>query len=301
VAAAGLALAAVAALAAAGVGHWRQPPARSPAAAAPGPSPTPRPGGPAAGAPLPSGWPGPGSTGVPAGVPLTIHPGDLVTTHDRQVIDAVDVRGGGIVVRHSGVTVRRTRVTANPAANGPTGISVLGGLRDVTVQDCEIDMRNAPGGTGIGYEGLLVRRCDIHGAEKGIQIGDHVTALDNWVHDPYTGAAAHTEAVAVFGSGTPVRSLVRHNTLSNPRSQTAVVFIKTDQGPVDGVTVDGNYLDGGNYTVYSVVGDYDRVTPPRGVAVTNNVFTRAWVYGATSFDGAVIFTGNTYPDRTTVR
>jgi hypothetical protein len=274
-------------------------PSPSPAARpAPGRSPGARP--PASAPPIiggrPGAWPGPANTGVPAGTALTVHAGDLMSSRAGQVIDAVDVRNGSIIVQHDNVTVRRSKVTASATANGPTGVYILDGHHGVTVEDCEIDMADVPGGTGVGYAGLTVQRCNIHNAEKGIQIGDSMTALDNWVHDPYTGGNAHTEDVAIFGTNVAVQSVVRHNTLANPKSQTAVVFIKTDQGLVNGVTVDGNYLDGGNYTVYSVTGTFDGTTPPQNVAVTNNVFTHGWVYGPRSFDGVVTFAGNAYTD-----
>jgi hypothetical protein len=245
----------------------------------------------------PTGWPGPSNTGVPTGTVLKVIHGDVNTTTDGQVIDSLDVEGGTINVKNNNVTIRRVRVVAPSTALSPIGIRVWDGHTGIVVTDCEINMMDRPSGVGIGYAGYTVQRCNIWGAMKSIQIGDHVTALDNWVHDPYTGGDSHTEDIAIFGSTTPTQSVIRHNSLSNPHSQTAVVFIKTDQGPVNGVIIDDNYLDGGNYTVYSVIGYWDHKTAPQNISVTNNVFTHNAVYGALDMDGnAVLIQSNAFTD-----
>lgn len=273
-------------------------PAAVPRAAAPTPTPSASSASAQASLPAPTptptpAWPGVTNTGIPVGTKLTLWDNDFTTSRSGQVIDSLDIRGT-LIIQNDNVIVRRTKVTADPTENNPIGIRVMDGHRGIVIQDCEIDMGDRPGATGIGYAGFTVQRCNIHGAMKGIQIGDHVTALDNWVHDPYTGGTAHSEDVAIYGTDVPVASVVRHNTLANPLQQTAVVFMKTDQGLINGVTIDDNLLDGGNYTIYAVVGYWDHKTPPTNISITNNVFTRNFVYGTQNCDGTVSWTGNLF-------
>jgi len=241
-------------------------------------------------------WPSATTTGVPAGTVLTPHKGDLATTQDYQIIDAVDVQGGGILIRHNHVMVTRCRIKAPSGAVSPIGIRVMDGKVGTQVTRCEIDMNMCEAGTGIGYANYVIQGCNIHGAMKSVQIGDSVMVFDCWIHDPYIGGSSHTEPVGIFGSETPTHSVIRHNRMENLHSQTAVVFIKTDQGPVQDVIVDHNWLEGGNYTVYSVVGYWDHKTPPTGVQFTSNVFGRGFVYGPRNYEGLVAWSGNRWDD-----
>ncbi len=92
-----------------------------------------------------------------------------------------------------------------------------------------------------------IRRCDIHGTGSGLHMTNNVVIEDNWVHDLHEGEDSHNDAVLTNGGA---HMVVRHNTLENPHTQTAVVALYGDVEAVVDVVVADNLLDGGGYTVY---------------------------------------------------
>ena len=215
-------------------------------------------------------WPGPQSTGVPAGTTLT--PLDGATTllaTPGEVVDGKDV-SGCLTITAGNVTLRRFRVRG--CAREPV-ISVGYGLTGVVIEDCEIDGgRLNPNASAVGYEGYTIRRCDIHGTGSGLHMTNNVVIEDNWVHDLYEGADSHNDAVLTNGGRNLV---VRHNTLENPHTQTAVVALYGDVEPVVDVVIEDNLLEGGGYTVYggSVAGK-PHSAGASGIRFTGNRFGR---------------------------
>jgi hypothetical protein len=67
------------------------------------------------------------------------------------------------------------------------------------------------------------------------------------------------------------------------------VNFTTDFGGISDITITGNLLNGGNYTVYSRSGGNG---DPTGVSITDNHFGRADVFGLLSADGSVTWSGN---------
>jgi hypothetical protein len=63
----------------------------------------------------------------------------------------------------------------------------------------------------------------------------------------------------------------------------------TDFGGISDITITGNLLNGGNYTVYSRSGGNG---DPSGVSVTGNHFGGADVFGLLSADAPVACSGN---------
>lgn len=215
-------------------------------------------------------WPGPQSTGVPAGTALAPLNGEtaLLAT-PGEVVDGKDVTGC-LTITASNITLRRFRVRG--CAREPV-ISVGYGLTGVVIEDCEIDGgRLNPNASAVGYEGYTIRRCDIHGTGSGLHMTNNVVIEDNWVHDLHEGEDSHNDAVLTNGGRNLV---VRHNTLENPHTQTAVVALYGDVEAVVDVVIEDNLLDGGGYTVYggSVPGKpYSEGA--RGVRFLNNRFGR---------------------------
>jgi hypothetical protein len=215
-------------------------------------------------------WPGPANTGVPAGTTLAPLNGDttLLAT-PGEVVDSKDVTGC-LTITAGDVTLRRFRVRG--CAREPV-ISVGYGLTGVVIEDCEIDgeFLNAAA-AAVGYDGYTIRRCDIHGTGSGLHMTNNVVIEDNWVHDLHEGEDSHNDAVLTNGGA---HMVVRHNTLENPHTQTAVVALYGDVEAVVDVVVEDNLLDGGGYTVYggSVAGK-PYSDGASGIRFTGNRFGR---------------------------
>jgi hypothetical protein len=86
---------------------------------------------------------------------------------------------------------------------------------------------------------------------------------------------------------------VRNNRIENPDQQTSCVLIGADLDSISNVVVEGNYLNGGNYTVYAGA---DRGNSATGIKIINNRFGRDFVFGPKSVDGNITWSGNVWAD-----
>jgi hypothetical protein len=221
-------------------------------------------------------FPGPSNTGIPPGV--TLEPsGTVVVTEPGVVIDGLDITGM-LQIEADGVTVRNTRIRSD------NWVAVYISGRNTVIEDCEIDglgLAGWPDGGAIAIAGTdyEMRRCNIHHVGDGASFagGQNVVIEDNWLHDFEAPGEIHYDGVQLSGPDSNI--VIRHNTISVP-SQTGAVNIGNTFGPITDVTVEGNLVEGGTYTVY-VDGKFSD-EPMTGIRVVNNRF------GAHTFDYALI-------------
>jgi hypothetical protein len=243
-------------------GRLAHHPARAPVAPAqsgpPQPvEPTGRPGLPASPSP---GRTGAGATGVPAGTTLHTHAGDLVVTARGTVVDSLLVTGS-VIVRAPDVTIRRTRVA--PADHTYWAVQQDSVATNLTVEDSEID-GGGHTGTAIaqGGTGLTVLRCAIHDAASGVGVHSGASIADSLLYGVTTG-------VVTQGGSTGIT--VWHDTITtSPDAAEAAIALYDHTGPDSDVTIQGNLLTGGNYTLYAG-GDKGS----QDIRVTGNRFSRA--------------------------
>lgn len=242
--------------------------------AVPGVAPVPAPP-PAAG-----GRPGPSNTGIPAGVTLTPAEGLTVTT-PNQVLDGLDIRGG-VMIDAPGVRILNSRITGDDYY----GILVESG--SVTVTDTEISgFENA-----IAGDGWTAMRVNIHSVTgDGVKLGSDVTLQSSWIHDLTPGPGAHADGAQMQDGVTNL--VVAGNTIDPGDAANSALFLAPDLGPsTDGpVTVTGNWLDGGGFTLYCVEGAGGAYTVGN-IGITNNHFGPSWGYGPVRITVPVSFTGN---------
>lgn len=244
--------------------------------------------GPSAATPAGPAWPGPDNTGVPRGTRLAAS-GAITITKPGTVVDARDVAGSIEVMPGADhVTIKRTRVRSGDR----WPIQVHDGVIGTLLEDVEVDGLDTPGQqAAIGYFGLTARRVNLHHTTEGVRLGTGVTVVDSWVHDVCSACGdGHAQAIGHFGGE---HNRVLHNRLSNPHQATAVVFIQGEQAPVRDDVVEGNLLDGGGYTVYSVSG---RSGVPVDVTFRDNGFSRTYIYGVRSLEGRPVWSGNFWSD-----
>ncbi|MEV3978254.1 hypothetical protein [Nonomuraea sp. NPDC049758] len=231
------------------------------------PTSTPPPGG---------GWPGAGNTGVPDGTDLVKKTGSIVIKEDGKVIDGWDVTGD-ITVEADNVTIRNTRVRGQ---SDYWGILQREGFSGLTVEDSEI-FGNGKVRTqfGILNQGKLItiRRVDIHTISNGI-LTDQGLVEDSYVHDPKYYSGDHTDMIMSTGTAAPGTELViRHNTVINTLDQTGAIALFQDFGVTRNVTVQGNFLAGGGWSLYAGAGAKGKSS---NIKVIDNVFSRrVWPKG----------------------
>jgi hypothetical protein len=142
----------------------------------------------------------------------------------------------------------------------------------VVIQDSELDCLNTPGTGASGNFAAL--RLNVHGCENGFSLDGRNDIEDSYVHDLYerSNPLGHTDGIQVYvGAGSPIT--IRHNWIENktPNSTSAIIASST----FDGLTIDGNRLIGGGYTLRCPTGG-------AGNVIINNVISGGyygdWVY-----------------------
>ncbi|MEO3807844.1 DUF4082 domain-containing protein [Sphaerisporangium sp. B11E5] len=246
--------------------------------------------------PPPTGsFPGAADTGVPAGVTLK-ESKSITVTKDGTVIDGMEVRGE-INVDADNVTIKNTRVAASP---GQWGIIQRQGRSGLVVQDSEV-FGNGKEQTqfGIINQGgdLTVRRADIHTISNGI-LTEQGLIEDSYLHDPKYFSGDHTDMImCTAGPPSGAKLVIRGNTVINNLDQTGAIALFQDFGVVRNVTVEGNFLAGGGYSLYAGAGSKGVSS---NIKVVGNVFSKdVWAKGG--YHGPVAYwdkngTGNEWRD-----
>ena len=246
------------------------------------PSATPKPTQPTTPPPA-GGFPGAGDTGVPSGTTLK-ESKSITVTKDGTVIDGMEVTGE-INVDADNVTIRNTRLAASP---GEWGIIQRQGHTGLTVEDSEI-FGNGKSRTQFGIinqgRDLTVRRVDIHTISNGI-LTEQGLIEDSYLHDPKYYSGDHTDMI-MCTSGPPSGAtlVIRNNTVINTLEQTGAIALFQDFGVVRNVTVEGNFLAGGGYSLYGGAGAKGTSS---NIKVIGNVFSRdVWAKGG--YNGPVAY------------
>ena len=207
--------------------------------------------------------------------------GPITVTSNGAVVEGKNI-SGSVTVQASNVTIRNDCVTSS----GIYPVHFVSGS-NLTVEDTTI---TGTGGCLRAVEpagsGAVMDRLNVSGCEDGIQMYDHDVLENSYIHDLAFTSSSHNDGVQQNGGRDDV---VKHNTIFNPHNQTSCVNFTTDFGGISDITITGNVLNGGNYTVYSRSGGNG---DPAGVSVTGNQFGGADVYGLLSDDGSVTWSGN---------
>ena len=119
---------------------------------------------------------------------------------------------------------------------------------------------------GIAGEGTFLRN-DIFHVENGIDVFGPSRIQGNYIHDMKAAGEPHYDGIEING-GTR-RHDPRTTRSSTTSARRSAVMIDNDFSPVSNIIVDGNFLAGGGYTVYSD-GRFDG-GPITGVQFINNV------------------------------
>lgn len=229
------------------------------------------------------------SNGVPIGIGAygdrSHHKGDLTITKDGTSINDLDV-DGVIFVNADDVTISNftaERVTQKPGKSG------------MVLEDGTIDGKEKKN-DGIQWNDFTVRRMDISHSFDGIKAQGNVVIEDSYIHDLYAfrsasagaGGYSHNDCIQV-SVGTNI--LIERNWLDNCGFNSAI-FIDPDQGPIDNVTVQHNYLNSGGYTLYVIASRSAENGLPINVTVANNVFGENHEFGYATLGSGVTFENN---------
>ncbi len=245
-------------------------------------------------------FPDASTTGVPEGTELRrLEAEGPVLSLDRD-LDGV-VYEGAIVIAAPDITIRNSRIvgTSRTAA-----IWNPEGHRGVTIVDVDVVCTGSPpGSAGIAGAGLTIVRADISGCADGVGAGSGTTVADSYIHDLGFGEDTHNDGIQI-GSGSDIRIMGnRIVQLDNGRYQAnAAVFVQDTFGPVDGVSIVGNKVDGFGFSL-QLAGS--RIT---GSRIVGNVVGAGHLFGPVLVTGGAEeegqgnrVAGNLRPDGTPIR
>ncbi|MFC0644608.1 hypothetical protein [Cellulomonas phragmiteti] len=258
-----------------------EPPAPTPTAApqppAPSASPSPTAGAGTPVAPPAGGKPGASTTGVPAGVNLTRHDGDIVVTQAGTVIENMDVHGF-ITVRAPNVTIRRSVVRGS--GPGTTNIGLVNCNHSACSNLLVEDVTLVPKQPSVWLNGIFghdytARRVNTYHVVDGFQIHNvrnnggpvNVVIENSWCHDMsyfhsdpnHSNGPTHNDCIQIQG-GTDIR--ITGNNLESfmstkagdqnydARNRGSALMVTPNAAAVSRVNVTGNWLDGGYASAY---------------------------------------------------
>ena len=226
------------------------------------------------------------NTGVPAGIALKSS-GSIRATTPNQVINGLDI-SGDVSIEASGVVIKNSRIHGS----GTYGVYVRSG--SVTITDSEIyGPENAIAGNN-----WTATRVDIYGTYgDGVKFGSNVLLQNSWIHDLKPASGAHADGGQMQSGVTNL--VVRGNVidLSKVSNSNSALFLAPDLGPSSNgpVTIDGNWLDGGNYIVFCVDGNNGQYIV-KNITIKNNKFGRNSNYGPSRINVTISQSGNVWAD-----
>ena len=209
---------------------------------------------------------------------------------------------GTVTVTAPDVTFNCVRITDDDPSDNNGYVLNLEGTHTV-VERTEVDGRGGNQDACIEAGGATLDYVDVHGCVDAVHMGWNVTLENSYIHDNQTSIPSpHMDGLQWIGCSTCSnvpsnwRDGVRHNTIYPGRGDVSpwtnsAVFIQAANGPVNGVTIDNNLLDGGGYTVFD--NSQNGYPTPSHIAFTNNRFGTRAHFGADDLQSpAPNFAGN---------
>ena len=189
------------------------------------------------------------------------HSGPITTQHDGQVIENLKV-DGRIEVQHKGVTIRNCEITGDqyyavvlmpdkyPSAS-------------FSVEYCTVRSSvNAVAGVGRVY------RCDLSRCDNGVNVWGMTAIEECFIHDLGFSVGGHNDGVE--NNGSPM--VVRHcRIIASREKDTSAIMTNNEFGRLHDILIEGNYLEGGQYTLYCDATKSAKNMPVESFLVRNNL------------------------------
>jgi len=203
-----------------------------------------------------------------------------------------------MTIQHSNVTLR----CAEFRYGGLTALYVEGNISNIVIEDVKIDMlagavQNEALWVRDGVSNITMSRLEITRMQDGIKVdeADTFTIEDCYLYDmDAPGGDNHWDGLEMDGRSD--NGTITGNNIINQYTDTSAIMIDNWGGSSDNITVDGNRLIGGGYTVYCD-GQFGG-GPLTNISFTNNVMGEGqWGYGSIESPCNPTWSGNV-DDRT---
>jgi len=217
--------------------------------------------------------------------------GSITVVEQNAIIENLNLTGC-INVEADNVIVRNVRINCS----GFYGIRIDSESKGLVIEDVEIFGMQSSGILGSNF---TVRRANIHdsGADA-IKPGRNVLIENSWMHRLGTKPLSHSDAVQMVAGGDVT---IRENNIDMPHAlsgytNSQCMIIQTNNGPIDNILIQGNWLNGGGYCV-QVNDKGNGHGPPTNVRILDNKFGRDCNFGILRFAGSSPeLSGNVYED-----
>lgn len=182
------------------------------------------------------------TVGVSAGVGMTPYSGTLHVTQNNAVLRNMEITGN-VIIDADNVSMSNIRLISKTE---DAALRIENGADGFILQNCEIDGGGATA-TAVDGHGKFLRN-DIHGAENGINVTGPSLIKGNYIHGlKNKNGSPHYDGVQVDG-GHDIQ--IVGNTIVNENAQTSAIMLDNYAGSLSNITVEGNRLVGGGYTIY---------------------------------------------------
>jgi hypothetical protein len=242
------------------------------------------------------------NTAVLGGLAL-VPSGGLKITSPGTVVEGRDIRGS-VTIAANNVTIRDSRI--HSSADGDyIAVRVADGVTGTRVLNSELYTDDNGGGMN-GVDAVQVQACGnhIHGFENGLTVGGGSIVQSNFIeklHTPNSGP--HPDGIEVY-QGSDIQVLGNNILMTDADGSwleaTGAINVTSEYSNVSNVTISGNWMGGGSFTLYVRESSASNGFGYSGVAITNNRWSgppsRGYAhYGAMSSDGGISqFSGNVW-------
>jgi cysteine-rich repeat protein len=225
--------------------------------------------------------PGPSNTGPNNSGALTAYSGPTKITSDTTIENKI-ITSTLTITDGARLVIRNFTITTG----GYYGINVKDG--SLLAEHGEIQGMRSSALLG---SNITARYLNIHeSGGDGMKLGGNSLAEYNWVHHLGTNEGSHADANQTrSGSNITLRCnnmdipINEKGGPGSPYKSNATSINQAENGPISNLVMDGNWLNGGNYTVYYIGGAYTN----SGGRLKNNCFGRAYRYGLLRTQGDI--------------
>jgi len=234
--------------------------------------------------------PGPDNTG-PTGDVSTFEPytGRTTINVDGTVLENFTFEGI-LRINANNVTIRNCVMSGA----GTYGIQIYDGTTGTVIEDCIIENMLSAGILGSNF---TASRLEIRNSgADAIKAFHNFTIEDSWFHSLGYLDGAHADGIQMV-QGT--NGVIHGNHFDMPYNvegyrNSQCIILGTNDGPIENILIEGNWLNGGNYCV--VANDKDNgFGKPTNIIMINNKFGEDYQFGPQSIDAdRLIEYGNSY-------
>jgi hypothetical protein len=176
-----------------------------------------------------------------AGAKRTLHMGTFHASTDNAIVSDLEIRGS-IVIEAKNVTMKNVRLLSETPWHA---LRVMDDARGFVLQDSEIDGQGRTVNGVLGFGTFL--RNNIHGVDNGMNVTGPSVIRENYMHSFRGTNDSHFDGVEVNG-GHDI--MIINNKIINRNAQTSAIMLNNYFSGLRDITIEGNILVGGGYTIY---------------------------------------------------